>query len=325
MRFIFLLLLTFQVLAQDRYYEFSNTTILVPGIGSESKLSSHDLFSGFISNFFNRPGPYHGPNCYNAALIASGAYSAERLRYISQEEFEAVLKRNYQVSNEPQFGDIIVFDALASRDHAAFYLGDGLLFHKKSFVTSHLYRIISLEQVGILEKGEWQPNLGDDSAPQMNWPKLGALPKSFYRLYANDLHLDPRFEKIILQIEKALVRDLGKWEIGKRWGMLGEYLLQDLLDLAADMQTDDYTKGVLLSLKDQIFIMLDEVYFKRPRPIEKIYAEICIPVSRDEIISFVSEYGKLLRKDDKAIKAALYILLNQDRSRCLIRPSRAFI
>ena len=106
--------------------------IFVPKLDSSEKLTSHPRFEGFIQEMFNRPGEIHGPNCYNTALIANGYFSKLQKRYVSPEEFEEILKSNFVKVTTPVYQDIIVFDAKSSRGHAAFYLGDELIFHKKS-------------------------------------------------------------------------------------------------------------------------------------------------------------------------------------------------
>jgi len=253
------ILTSFMAIAQDGQYVLDDKEIFVPKLGSQLKLTTHPRFNGSIQKMFNRPGDYQGPNCYNTALIMSSLMSDDKTRYVSPEEFEALLKLNFKQVESPEYEDIVVFDALRSRGHAGFYLGDDLVFHKKSHNSSYYYRITSIEKAGVIEENEWVPGPIEDSSDQMNWPELGFLPRAYYRIQSKVLPpLDKRFALIISKLESSLIADLKTWATGKKWGMTGEYFLQDLLTYANRIKTDSYTRGVLVSLNDQLFTMLEE-------------------------------------------------------------------
>lgn len=59
-------------------------------------------------------------------------------------------------------GDVLV---LNDGDHGVFYLGGRLVFHKKSFLKDHIYRIVPLEQAYKPEPFEWRPSPFDGSSP----------------------------------------------------------------------------------------------------------------------------------------------------------------
>jgi len=270
---------------------------------------------------FNRQGDFHGPNCYNTALIANGYFSKTAKRYVSPEEFEEILKANFVKVTTPAYQDIIVFDARSSRGHAAFSLGDNLIFHKKSFGTQYHYRITDIDHAGAVEENEWAPGPADDSSQQMNWPELGSLPKEYYRRNSTKpMQLDKRLASLVTKLEQVLLVDLGTWAIGKKWGMTGEYLLEDLVKYGQTLKTDKYTAGVLTSLKDQVFIMIEEVYFKRARSASRVMEEICIPEQKEQLFGLIRETGKLLGKEATKIEAVLAKLEAQDKSRCQLRP-----
>ena len=308
-------------LTQDRISTLDGKQIFIPKLGSREALSQHSRFSDFIVSMFNRPGDFHGPNCYNTALIASGLFPSEKKRYVSPEEFEAILKNNFIKTPRPQFKDVLVMDAQSSRGHAAFYLGDDLIFHKKSYGTHYHYRITEIKDAGVVEENEWAPGPMDDSSAQMNWPELGRLPMESYRLISQQLPaMDPKFSGLVLKLESLLTNDLKGWAIARKWGITGEYLLQDLLTYARKMKVDKYTEGVLISLKDQIFIFLDEVYFKRARSASRVMEELCVPEQKDQLFELIREFGKLNNIDQQKITATLKKIQEQDKSRCSVRP-----
>lgn len=318
--FLFLLVSSF-LWAQDADYILAGKKVFVPKLGSKSALTEHSRFSGFIKQSFNLPGGVHGPNCYNTALIASGLMSSGQKRYVSPEEFEAILKNNFTRVSTLAHQDVIVFDAKSSRGHAAFYLGDNLVFHKKSYATHYHYRITEIEKVGVVEENEWEPGPADDSSLQMDWPKLGNLEKEYYRLNSKRaISRNVKISSLLTNIENALQADLNQWAIGRKWGMTGEYLLEDLLAYARSEKMDNYTIGLITSLKDQIYIMLEEVHFKRARSSSKVLEEICIPEQKEQLFALIREFGRVLGKDPKNVEKALLELNGQDKSRCKLRP-----
>lgn len=321
---LFTALLFFPLLsfAQETQYVLAGRDIVVPKLGSQELLTAHPRFEGFIQQMFNRPGYFHGPNCYNTALISSGIMSKKSVRYVSPEEFEAILKANFVRVSSPEYRDIVVFDANGSRGHAAFYLGDNLIFHKKSHGIKYHYRITTIEKAGVVEENEWIPGPFDDLSDQMKWPELGSLPRAHYRIQSKTLPtLDKRLDRIVSRIEAKLVVDLKTWAIGKKWGMVGEYLLQDLVKYAESLNTDNYTRGILISLNDQIFTMIEEVYFKSSRRSpESVMKEICLPAEKEQLFGLIKELGKLLMKNDESIQGVLEQLEAQDRSTCRLRP-----
>ncbi len=316
-----LIILSFNSIAQDQRVILAGKDITIPKLGSKEVLPAHSRFNSFIKNTFNRPGPFHGPNCYNTSLIASGYLSQNEVRYFSPEEFEEILKSSFTPTQSLQYKDLIVFDAKASRGHAGFYLGDNLVFHKKSYGTQYHYRITTTENVGVVEENEWTPGPMDDSSLQMNWPELGNTPKAFYRLNSKRRpSLDPRLSTLVLKIESLLLKDLGQWAIARKWGMGGEYLLEDLLSFAKSQKMNSYTIAVLTSLKDQVYIMLEEVNFKNARNPSRVMKELCIPEQSEQFVELINDFGQALGKSKQEISKAINETLNQDIERCRVRP-----
>lgn len=313
-------------LAQDLRTTLAGQDILIPKLGSKEPLPSHTRFLPFIKSTFNRPGPFHGPNCYNTALVTSGYYPENAIRYVSPEEFEEVLKVGFKAVPTPQFKDVIVFDAKSSRGHAGLYLGDNLIFHKKSYGTHYHYRVTTIENAGVVEENEWTPGPMDDSSLQMNWPELGRLPLSYYRLSSKlRPKLDPKLAPLIQKIEMALIKDLGAWAIARKWGMSGEYFLEDLLSYAKKSNLNAYTIGLLTSFKDQVYIMLEEVNFKNARNPNKVLKEICVPEQKEQLYGLISELGKIAGKSSEQIASVLDELDSQDTSRCGFHPVKKLL
>lgn len=316
--FVFFFLSTFSF-AQDQYLTLDQKQIFVPKLGSKTALTSHPRFTGFIQTMFNKPGSFHGPNCYNTSLIATGAFPQTNLRYVSPEEFEAILKASFVSVPEAAYKDILVFDAKSSRGHAAFYLGDGLIFHKKSYGTQYFYRITDFEKVGVVEENEWVPGPTQDSSLQMKWPELGKLPMAAYRRKSVLPRLDTRLAKLLTKIEQAVVADAKNWGMGKKWGMSGEYFLQDLQNFARTIKTDKYTEGMIISLKDQVYIMIEEVYFRSSRSSSSVLEEICVPEQPEQLFGFIKELGVILKKDPATIQRVITSMTEQAKSRCSVR------
>ena len=318
--FLFLLLVSSALYAQDGRYMLNGQNVFVPKLGSREALGVHTRFTGVISQLFNRPGEFHGPNCYNTSLISSGLWNNSKKRYVSPEEFEALLKNNYRQVSAPAYGDVIVYDARSSRGHASFYLGDNLVFHKKSYGTQYHYSIVESDKVGVVEENEWVPGPVDDSSLQMNWPELGKTPKDYYRLTSKYLpKIEPRFDSFLTGMEKALEKDLNTWAIGRRWGMVGEYLLDSVLTYARAQRVNRYTEGLILSIKDQVYVMIEETHFKSNRSTSKILKEICIPEEKDQVLNFIREFARIQNKDPRKVEEAIKKLEEQDRSRCSLR------
>lgn len=319
-KFLVLLFVSSSLYAQDGRYTLNGRNIFVPKLGSKEALTPHPRFNAVITKLFNRPGEFHGPNCYNTSLITSGLWDNSKKRYVSPEEFESILKNNFREVPNPSYGDIIVYDAKRSRGHAAFYLGDNLVFHKKSFGTHYHYRIVESDRVGVVEENEWTPGPVDDSSMQMNWPELGGFPKSYYRLTSRYLpKIDPRFDSLLTSMEKALEADLKVWAMGKKWGMVGEYFMDALISYARSQKVNKYTEGLIISMKDQLYVMIEEMYFKRARSASRVLEEICLPEDTSQLFGFIRELGKIQNKPSQKVEEAIKKLSEQDRSRCSLR------
>ena len=124
--------------------------------------------NGFLPSgaaaLFNREPNFAGPNCFNAAFTAAGMMAPDKLRHVGNPEADQLLSMYFKKapSSNPQPGDILV---LNDGDHGVYYLGGGLIFHKKSYLKQHLYRITLLEKAYEPEPNEWKPGPFDNGSP----------------------------------------------------------------------------------------------------------------------------------------------------------------
>lgn len=319
--FYSLLFLLMSVTTHANSYPFQNGVLEVPELGSKGPLKCSGCSLPtvpFITLKFNRPGDFHGPNCYNTALIGSGVMKSDQIRYVSPEEFEAILKTNYSLVNRPQAGDVVVMDAKASRGHAALYLGDNLIFHKKSFGTQYHYRITSLDLAGVVEKNEWIPSPIEGSINQFIWPELGTLPTAFYRPNKKLIPLDPKFSKVMKILEAQITQDLGQWAIAKKWGLVGMHLIEDYLNRVTS-SADAITLGMLISFKDQLSLYFDELHYKNGRSYERTTEEICLPQDPHSLGILFQNLATSLNISKSQMETRWNEVMGQERKKCRVR------
>lgn len=325
MKLLSLLLILFSHLSwAQRDFPFANGTLRVPELGNKATLDCvgcQRMLGTFIKAKFNQPGDFHGPNCYNTALIASGAFTSKQIRYVSPEEFEAILAQLYSPLMQATPDSLVVFDSKSSRAHAGFYLGDGLVFHKKSFGTQYHYRVAPMLEVGVPEKKEWVPSPMEGSQNQFLWPELGKLPQTFYRLNRKTLTFQSQFSGVLKRLDAFLLVDLGQWAIAKKWGLVGQNLLEDYLSLIKN-QADPLTKGMLISYKDQLNLYFEELHYKNSRSYERTTAQICLPESVDQLKLVFKEVATNLRWTPEQMEAKWTQVLGQDKARCTVRLLR---
>lgn len=303
-------------------YPYANGTLVVPELGSRSSLDCVGCqrpLSFFIRNRFNRPGDFFGPNCYNTALIAAGLMKEKQIRYVSPEEFEVLLSRHFTPLAGPTPMSVVVFDANSSRGHAGYYLGDNLVFHKKSFNTNYHYRITTQELVGVVEKNEWVPSPIEGSINQFVWPQLGHLPKSYYRIRNKQIRYQQEFAPQLYMLENLLLVDLGQWAIAKKWGLVGLQLLEDYLKLV-DGKADPLTKGTLISFKDQISVFIEEVYYKNSRSYDRTTQEICLPENPEQLKAIYQRLASSLNLPANRWEQ----VATQDLKKCRVRLLKSF-
>lgn len=320
MKSLLALLITFasiNVFSQD-CYPFKKGTLCVPQIGQGSQLS---LPNPLITKLFNNSANYSGPNCYNTALVVSEVLNSNEVRYVSPQEFEILLKKFFYEVTEPKEGDLVVYEANKQRGHVAYWLGDDLVFHKKSFHKNYLYRITTSEDVGVIEKDEWQPSPMEDF-PRWTEVNIGKTTKAYYRrlsvpLSDNFSENDLLWLDILNHINQELIKDGPNWAVGKNMGLVTENFLNTAIGMAKKDQAHPYVIAKLTSLKDQVFQSLEETYYARARgqrQVDRINEEICF---------HDNEYTQaLIIKTAKLLKVPANVLLKNlsqaDRIKCKV-------
>lgn len=185
-----------------------------------------------VAALFNREPNFGGPNCFNAALTAAGLLEPAKLRHVGNPEAEQLLSMYFRkVPSSPlKPGDVLV---LNGGDHGVYYLGGGLIFHKKSFLKQHIYRIARLEKAYYPEPFEWKPGPFDSGSPFNDadeidkteaWRPTGAS-YGFGQASAEEA---AKAEAIIFLTEN-IERQAPRWALAKELGYFTERLLENLV------------------------------------------------------------------------------------------------
>ena len=182
---------------------------------------------------FNREPNFAGPNCFNAAFTAAGLMQPDKLRHVGNPEADQLLAMYFKSvpASTPQPGDILV---LNDGDHGVYYLGGGLIFHKKSYLKQHIYRIVPLERAYEPEPNEWKPGPFDNGSPFNSSEPIRK--REAWR--PNGVHYDfgqasadesAKVNAIILITENA-EKQAPNWALAREMGYFSERLLENLVD-----------------------------------------------------------------------------------------------
>ncbi len=196
-------------------------------------VSLNPLLPPNVAALFNREPNFGGPNCFNAAFTAAGMMPADRLRHVGNPEADQMFAMYYkQVQRaELKAGDIAV---LNDGDHAVYYLGGGLVFHKKSYLKQHIYRITRLEKAYEPEPYEWKPSPFDgggyndrpDTVRRLQgWRPTGAQ-YQFGPAGADEIAK----AQVIAFLQENVERQAPRWAFAKEMGYFTERLLENLVD-----------------------------------------------------------------------------------------------
>lgn len=180
---------------------------------------------------FNREPNFGGPNCFNAALTAAGLMEP-RLRHVGNPEADQLLSMYFKKtpSSSLKPGDVLV---LNGGDHGVYYLGGGLIFHKKSYLKQHLYRIARLEKAYYPEPNEWKPGPFDGGSPFNNaeeirqteaWRPTGATYGFGQASAAETAKVNT-----ILFLTEQIEKQAPNWALAKNLGYFTERLMENLL------------------------------------------------------------------------------------------------
>ena len=295
-------------------------------------------FPAFVEASFNSASNFSGPNCYNTALIASGGMSPETRRIVTLDEFTTIVAEKYELVSEgaARFGDIVLYDAKFSKEHAALFLSRGLIFQKKGFKKGFGYRIKAIDAAYESEENEWAPSPLDDERYD-NSPAVIHAPRAFYRLKAVEGSRSPssldgqeaKLVQLINFIEKNVVSEAQTWKLHSSLGVMMEGVVAELKKALLSLKTSPTYEarlayGRLLSLNDQIYMSIDEALFSSPyaRTREKTLFEAnCYNEQAPFLRLFAAELAMVYRASplsDAEYKILLEKLRSFDRKACRI-------
>ncbi len=236
------------------------------------------VFEESLSAMLRRSSPdFDGPNCFNTALLATGVLPIDDVRYVDWEEFEFYLQHAFHLVNgKPERGDLVVYAASSERDHAAVYLGDGQVLHKKDFNSSYEYRVVGIEEVFDHEPGDDRPRRPEDPAPIFS-DEEAVQDRAFYRrdsfIELPEVPFDLRTAKNLLDfVLIAVLEHAPSWDVGENLGIVSE----NLTGVMTRRYSDTPQITVLAkSLTYQIYQSIIAEHFRsvyaqsRPEPIER--------------------------------------------------------
>ena len=112
-----------------------------------------ELLPSFVREKIGARAECKGPNCWNTTLNVHNPSTG--IRFTSEAQMEEELDRNYSRLGPGETlrpGDVLVIRATdnygepPSLDHTAIYLGNGLIFHKRSWLQTDPYAIETFDQ-----------------------------------------------------------------------------------------------------------------------------------------------------------------------------------
>lgn len=245
---------------------------LVAMFPEQQLLTINAFLPQHIQDRFNRKLEFGGPNCFNTALAATDGIDRQETRHVSLNEFKARLGLLYteiQTKN-PEPGDVLLYN---SSEHGAVYIGGERVFHKKDLHKEYYFRMPKMLEVYFPDPGEWVPGPnycgpystpGDTKISKMQIFRRNTTPMQAW----NDaITTRPEYPAIALMKTTAM-KVAPAWSIGKVMGYWSEVLSEELAGKFREtMKGDDagrflYTE--LESVRDQIFITIEDNYFTSP-------------------------------------------------------------
>jgi len=195
-------------------------------------VSLNQLLPAAVAALFNREAGFAGPNCFNAAFVAAGMMSADKLRHVGNPETDQRLAMYFKKvpAGKPQPGDILVFN---DGDHGVFYLGGGLIFQKKSYLKQHIYRIVAAGSPYKPEPNEWHPGPFDGPDPFSRdtaitetaaWRATGAQ----YQ-FGPATAAEQAKAEVVIFIAENMEEQAHQWHLSRELGYFTEVLLEGLV------------------------------------------------------------------------------------------------
>lgn len=248
------------------------------------------FFPVAVRNNLNRLKNFSGPNCFATALMASGLLEEDELLYVGLDELQLYFDHYFAKVSEPRFGDIIHYDVQGSKDHAAFYVLDGLVFHKKGYRKGYGYRMTELTKVFVADPFEWRPSPFDSHQPKDD-ASFGEKPKRYYRRLAPDAVApsptpspkEAAAVAVVNHIDAQMKHSAPHWSVHKDMGTMMESAIRGLVDELAFLKNSAAFDAKLAyerlrSLESQAFQSIDDSLYTSPRADEaEINEKYCIP------------------------------------------------
>lgn len=283
-----------------------------------------------VQKRFNSKLDFGGPNCFYTALSVTDGIDQGEVRHVSLNEFRARLALLYtEISTAtPAPGDVLLFN---SSDHGAVYLGGDRVFHKKDLNKEYYFRMPRKLEVFQADPGEWVPGpnyCGPYSRPHdTKVSKIQIFRRNKTPLAAWSTAINSRPEFPVINLLKVMaMKTAPAWSLGKVMGYWSEILSEELVrDLDKPIKTDESGKQLMTeleSVRDQIFIAIEDGYFSSPYAKQKIIKEIWFydnDYSRAMITNIRNYYG--LATDEEAlvrICAALKAIDGDHRGKSLL-------
>lgn len=321
-----------------------NLTKLVPENDYEENLvkqlpdlqlySINKLLPPAISERFNRKLDFGGPNCFFTALSVTDGIDKNEVRHLSLKEFKARLALLYTeiAADTPQSGDVLLYN---SGDHGAVYLGGDKVFHKKDLNKEYYFRIPNKLEVFFIDPGEWVPGpnyCGAYARPHDTAVrKIQIFRRNQTRLatWNSSIKDLPEF-KLIALMKNTAMQTAPAWKLGKVMGYWSEILSEELVRNFEHLNATEPGKQLmseLESVRDQIFISIEDNYFSSPYANEKIIKEIWFydnDYSR-EVIRTIRDYHHLAtsEEDMSRILAAIKAINGEPRKKSLLAVIRS--
>lgn len=195
-------------------------------------VSLNSFLPGGAAALFNLEYSFGGPNCFNAAFTAAGLRDHRRLRHVGNPEADQLLSMYYRKIPAPPLdpGDVIV---LNGGDHAVYYLGAGLVFHKKSYLKEHSYRIVPLERAYEPEPFEWKPGPFDNASPFNNSEPIRRMeawrPTGAQYAFGQATAEEQARAGVINFIAEQVELKAPNWRLSRELGYFTETLLEGLV------------------------------------------------------------------------------------------------
>ncbi|MBU1105679.1 MAG: hypothetical protein KKB51_03340 [Candidatus Riflebacteria bacterium] len=295
----------------------------------------NELLPVAIQKRFNRKLDFGGPNCFYTALSMTDGLDQSETRHVSLNEFKARLALLYTEipGKTAQPGDVLLFN---SSDHGAVFLGGDRVFHKKDLNKEYYFRMPRMLEVFFPDPGEWVPGpnyCGPYSRPhdtKVSKIQIFRRNKTPLATWNESIRNLPEYG-IINLMKTSVMKTAPAWSLGKIMGYWSEILSEEMVR-TFDSPLKAVNNGQQLmteleSIRDQIFISIEDGYFSSPYAKAKIIKEIWFydnDYSRELVRITRDHYGLATSEEDMTrILAALKAIDGDPRGKSLLAIIRS--